>query len=559
MVNEALSSPISSLDPIRVVNTQQVRVTTQIFDGLMRFPDGDREPAGALVTNTDLTTDYQTYTFTLDRRAQFHHGWGPVTADDVVYSFERIAASPRSRRRPFLLDELGVEHEVDGAGKYVPGSLAVETLDTHTVQITLQRPFYGALSVLTYDVFTVIPEGIVGDVPGYAGELSYEEFASRPIGAGPFQFKEWVSGDHVTVERFDRYYGETPRIDGIRWGVVPRADKRYHLVQDGRLDLWRSPQNYDPSLRSVNRVTSKGQTFGTYGPMANGQVAAFEEMPGLTTYYLGFNCQNVPRSVRRAVAYGIDQRWITQQLLGRGRPAAHLTPPGVYPGGSDAYDAHAQLYPYGLDEVDVEGARTTMEAAGYGPDNRYPLTLTMFGLPFWQSIAEKLRSDLVSAYLDISIQPISFGDLLNKGRHGDVEGFSLGWALDWPNPDNVIQLLFPPYSDITGPNPISYFDWHGTRYSEQVREDYEQVLAHPEPTDAARAIRESMYVDIEEANWEGVAAIPLYHSLRQRFHKPTVTIDPFGTNGPFVQQYTGVRLEPDAAETGAQHRPSTKR
>jgi TAT (twin-arginine translocation) pathway signal sequence. len=44
-------------------------------------------------------------------------------------------------------------------------------------------------------------------------------------------------------------------------------------------------------------------------------------------------------------------------------------------------------YPYSPGETDVQSARSVMEEAGFGPDNRYELSWTQYTSPTWKEIA----------------------------------------------------------------------------------------------------------------------------------------------------------------------------
>lgn len=549
-LNLQLEHTLHSLDPIQSTNTATSWVLEQVVDGLTTFPDGHINPTAGLATGFEILDDYRTYRFHLDETAVFHDGYGPVTAADVVYSFERLAGSPRSYRKGYIFDLLGVEHERE-SGEYVPGSIAVDAIDAHTVEIRLQTPFYGALEVLANVTFGIVPEGIVDDVPGYAGELSHSEFSQSPVAAGPFHVTSWIEGEAVSVQRFPKYHGDKPWVGQVHWDILPETDKHERILA-GELDLWTIDNAaYDPDLRTEERTTQDGNVFGTYGPMENDRTANFQSVPGQTIYYLGFNCENVPKSVRVALAYLVNQTKILNDIwLGKGVPAAHATPPTLFPGGRMAYDNHASEYPYGLTESRLPEAATAMDAAGYGPENTYSMQFTTFPGPHHRELGDWLTKQASEAYIDLTVEQLGWNDLIPKVWEGNVDAFFLGWAADWPGAENVLQLLYPPYTDTDDPDAVSTFDWDDTPAASTATAAFESILENQGPNEEDESNRRSAYLEIEEANWDDVAMVPLFHNYVERYWYDWVDISPFGGMGPRNQKYTDVTLKPKQSRNG---------
>jgi hypothetical protein len=283
---------VDSLDPVRGVEAVSARIQQQLFDCLYTYPDGSFDVEPRLVADASVSVDRREYWFELKRGVRFHDG-SELTAADVVYSWERLAASEHSQLSAFVLDVLGVDHEIDD-GDYVPWSLAVETADRYAVRMTLREPFHATFEVLALPCFAPVPEGVVGDVAGYDGRLSDEAFAERPVGTGPFRLERWERGDRLAACAFDAYHGEGPGLDGIEWRVFSDDDEKYAAARDGWADLFGIPVSaYDPGKVSVDRVDESGRERGTYGPVAGGETFNYVGVPVLNTFYLGFNAAAV--------------------------------------------------------------------------------------------------------------------------------------------------------------------------------------------------------------------------------------------------------------------------
>ncbi|SDL92228.1 peptide/nickel transport system substrate-binding protein [Halogranum gelatinilyticum] len=539
-----INSTVTTFDPVASTDEASANVISNIHQTLVHYPRGEPQTEALLAADYSVSEDGLTYTFTLNE-ATFHNG-DAVTADDLVYSWERLAASENTRRSSFLLDVLGVEHETEtttnGDGEevetYAPGTLAIEPVSETEVEVTLSQPFASALGMIAYNAFAVHPENIVGDVPGYEGTMEYTEFAtSNPVGCGPYELENWEQGTSVDITAFDDYYGEGPVNDGVHWQIIEDPDAQWTYTMEKNADAFGIPTSkYDPSLVSVEETDDQGRELGTYGPVRNDSTLNYSGISELVTYYIGFNMAAVPKPVRQAFAYAVNRDVIINEVFKqRGESAFHLTPPAIYPGGANAYNEHVESeYPYGVNESQLDEARRVMEEAGYGPDNRYELQWTQYQSSTWESMANILRDQLASAYIDMQIESAPFATLTQRGRQGNLEVYTLGWGADYPAPDNFLQLLNPEET-ITGGDtaPISYLNWTEENGSaaQEATEAWQTILNNKAPTDEAAEARAEAAVTMEEANWEDIGFINLYHPKGESFWYDWIDYQPPGAMG----------------------------
>ncbi len=340
------SATFSALDPIASGNTASGGKIMNMFDAPMNYPNGDTEVEPLLISDYEVNDDLTEYEFTLKEGIQFHGDYGEVTADDVVYSIRRLVESNNSTNTYFPNSVLNIERETDADGNVIPDSTGVEATGEYSFRITLQQPFSYTLEVLAYSAFSVIPEGIVGDIEGYDGEMSQTEFStSNPIGTGPFTFVEWNSGNggSFAVDRFDEYHGQQAAIEGIDSAIITDTTASYNYFLNENADVAGIPTaKYDPEKVSIES-TEGSQEFGTYGPLENDKSVNMARTPTIDTFYVGFHMEKVPKAVRQAMAYVTNrEQFVNDVFKGRGVPAYHLTPPQVYPGGVSAYNSHWQ-------------------------------------------------------------------------------------------------------------------------------------------------------------------------------------------------------------------------
>jgi len=513
------------LDPVAVKGKNSGGASWQLFEPVVAFKNGTLPPENRLIEDVQVNDDGTVWTFTVRDDVVFHDG-SELTAGDVAYSYKRLAGSENNRGNEgkIIGFTFTVAHETDDDGNYVPGSLAVEATDDRTVEMELASPFHSVLAILADINFCIVPEGIVGDVEGYEGEMSYQQFANEElIGTGPFAFENWDQGSEITATAFEDYHDAVPNVDGVRWNISSDSNTLYNRAMNENLDFFDIPlAQYDPDLLSIEEELDGARRRGTYGPVRNGETLNYGEVTLLRTNYLLFNTLEVPRAVRQAFAYVVNQEALIEDTTkGQGTPAYHITPPVAYPGGKDAYDAHVEDYPYGVGETDIEGARSVMQEAGYGEDNRYEVTFTAYSdsdASFWGDVAARTRDKLASAYVDVEIERAPATTVTNRAIEGSFEMFGTFNELEWVEADSTLRFVYP--------NPFTWTRWgQGEEVSDPAQEAadaWSRYQNNRAPTEDAQQVRNDVYVTLEEANWQDITELPLVHPIATRYSYDSV-------------------------------------
>ncbi|WP_435064938.1 ABC transporter substrate-binding protein [Halobaculum sp. EA56] len=478
----ASPGPIQTLDPVNAKGSGAGY--NQYQESLMTFPNGDLPPVGSLAKDYQVSDDGITYTFTLREGVTFHDGQ-ELTAEDFVYSWERLAGAKETRNADDIVGStFTLQHEGntgESVTNYVPGSLAVRAVDDYTFEFDMETPFHAVISQIAGGAFGVIPANSVAypkdyekhglDGLMYEGEYEYQEYFSTSgdgpqfAGTGPFKVDSWSKGDAITLSRFEDYWGEGPYIDEITYTVIGSANTRYQRFVNDNLDILNDfpTAQFNPDNRSIERNRGTYRT-GTY-TLDDGRTVNYGEATALDTDYIVFNCARTEKPARKAIAYLLNQEQIAQQVYkGLPKPAYHLTPPPVFMkrGEEDPvenYDKHAEEgfrseldvgsdgYPYGIGETRIEDAKAVMEEAGYGENNTYSMEFTVFsGNSAWDSIAKRIRDKAQAAYIEIDITKADFGTIISKAINGEMDMFSLGDGMEWPESDNFLRFLHP-YED----------------------------------------------------------------------------------------------------------------
>lgn len=322
-----IRATIESLDPANHRNRIAETVIRNMFDGLVtRTPDGRVVPEIAESWEAISPTLWE---FKIRKGITFHNG-EPLTADDVKFTFDRIITEgglgngKSSPRKAGLLDPV----------------TKVEKVDDYTVRFHLSAPWPIILQMLVHQ--QIVPKD-------YVERVGSEEFARKPIGAGPFKFVEGKLDERVVMERYDGYYGGSPdipvagpaKIKRAIFEVIPETSTRVAALQSGQAHIIQSvPPELVPELDKD----------------PNCEVKTVE---GTRVYFLEMNVTRPPFDdvrVRQAMNYAIDWDLIIEKVLGG--YATRLNGP-LLPHG---FARHTGLSPY---PFDPDRARQLLRDAGY--------------------------------------------------------------------------------------------------------------------------------------------------------------------------------------------------
>ena len=524
---QLVRTPRQTLDPIGIAGPLNAWTNWQVHEQLFTYEEGTPPVVGSLVTDYTISDDYLTYTFELREDVTFHNG-EELTADDVVYSWRRLAESDNNRGHQdrIVRGPMSVDHDVDDDGNTVPDTLALEVIDEYTLEMTLESPFHGTLGNLTDPRLSVVPEGVVGDIEGYDGEYEYDEWSTEHLhGSGPFDFQRWDRGNEIVLERFDDYHRSVANIEGIRLQILEDPNAVFtRAVNEQNVDIFDLPRSqFDPDLLDTDEDLGEGRRRGTYGPVANDETLNYGETSLPRTQYLIFNAQRVEKPARQAIAYIVDQSNVAETAVrGQGEPAYFLSPPSAFPGGPESYDEMAEAeYPYGYAESDLESAREVMEEAGYGPDNMYETTLQHPSdqqASEWSDIASVLRDQAEAVHIDLSIDEAPNSTLTNRAIEGDITIYAIWNALEWLEADAMLRFQYPNQFAWSRWGAEVDFEYDGlSDAAQQATDAWERYEDHRIPGEENLSIRHEAYLDIERANWEDMPTLPLWHPIEELY------------------------------------------
>ena len=326
------ATDISTVNGILSSDFPTFYATGAIYESLVSGSPIDGSIVPGLADSWDVAPDGLTYIFHLNKKAAWHDGTD-LTADDVVFSFQSVLDPNTGSFYSTTVNE---------------AVASVRAIDADTVEIAARDKLVSFL----YDgpgTVLVMPKHLWQDVgteswsvdPGSTGQDP-----NRVIGTGPFRFKEWVYGDHVTLTRNDAYYDQVPNIDEFILRVLPDENAATQALIADETDVL---EIIPPG--QVENVQNTGDHKVDVYDLLSSTFYAYNVDPEKTTLF-------EDQRVRQALFQALDRHAITDTIfLGYGEVAT-----GPQPKLSPAYapDRMTAQYPF-----DPEKAKQLLAAAGW--------------------------------------------------------------------------------------------------------------------------------------------------------------------------------------------------
>jgi len=450
------SSP-NNLDLRQGTDAQSERVGGLIFDALVK-KDVSANLQPWLATRWEQP-DALTWIIHLRDGVRFQDG-RPLGADDLVWTIRSLLDGT------LISSKSGNFAAVDH----------VEAQDRLTVVIHLKRPDAGLLFNMSDGLFGVVPRG--------AGR----DFGLKPVGSGPFRFVSAVQDKEVILERNPDYWGGAPKIERLRFAVVPDAITNALELKKGSGDL------------EINAITLD-------------MVHALRDTPNLKTetgpssvvVYMNFNVEDPAlkdKRVRQAIACAMDRQAIVDALWrGRARLASSLLPPGHW---ARASDAELPQYPH-----DVARAQALLDAAGLHPDKngvRLRVTLKTSTDETTRLLAAILQQQLKAAGIALETRSTEFGTFYADITKGAFQMYALRWIGSNEDPD-----IFR-YAYGSGSMPPK----GGNRG--QYRNARVDALLKAAATMADQDERRRSYVEVQQILADELPGIPLWYPDNEVVH-----------------------------------------
>jgi ABC-type transport system substrate-binding protein len=465
-----------TLDPVLARDLSTAFIVRQIYRGLVGF-DADLHPVPELADRIEISPDGLTYTFHLRDGVTFQDGQ-PIRAPDVVFSLTRAMNPATTGGEAELLGGPTFLSDIDGAADILAGKTdklrGVTALDQQNVQIRLSAPRATFLMKLA-----AVPASIVDPRDVEAGGNWWK----TPNGSGPFNVKEWVPDDHLTLTRFDKYFSGPPPLKEIDIALGQNALQPFNLYQGGKIDV------DSVSINALDRVMAP-------------ESALHDEVtvtPLFAVDYIAFRTDVAPMDdpmIRRAIQLAFPRDKVAHVTYeDYVSPAQGLIPKGMLD----------RDWPVDAPPHDLDAARNAIAKSRYGSaDNVPPIQIYLAGGGAAESLRDSLKASLGLTIDVISVDWPEFVDGLSRRSY---PAYELYWSADYPDPESFLRTLFG--SD----SADNYIGYHNPAFDKLLKE-----------AAAAKSVNEqaSFYAQANQALMDDSMVIPLYYDVAYTVMKPYV-------------------------------------
>ena len=434
----SIASEPMTIDPALNSAVDGAIMTQHVFEGLMKWANSgtaadDKLDSAEVVPGqaasyekTDNGDGTVTYTFTLRDDIKWSDGQ-PVTANDFVYSWQRLATPETAADYCYMIDMVKGYAEVN-SGAADPTTLGVSAPDekTFVVDLTYDCPYF--LEICAFPATLPVRQDIIEQ---YGDEWTFSP--DSYIGNGAYKMSEWKHNASITMVKNDQYYDYANLgPDSITFQLMDNANAMLSAYNADELQFI----NNAPVDEFASLLASGELTIGDY----------------IGTYYVSYNVEQAPFDdwrVRKAFTLAIDSNYIVENVSQAGEiPANGFVPSGVYDAegstgedfrtvGGAYWDSSKEAY-----EANLAEANKLLDEAGYSDRSTFPVVTYMYNTDDkHEAIAEALQNMWSTGLgVTVQLQNQDWSVFLENRKQGDYQVARNGWIADYNDPISFLDM-----------------------------------------------------------------------------------------------------------------------
>ncbi|SHF23582.1 oligopeptide transport system substrate-binding protein [Loktanella atrilutea] len=476
-----LLDAIKSMDPQINTDVEGSDILRNLFEGLYN-EDGDGNLTPGVALDHTLSDDGLTYTFNLRDDAKWSNG-EPVTAQDFVYSWRRLADPATASEYAWYMELMQVENAAEIiAGEKPIEELGVKAIDDHTLEVKIITPLPYFPQMLVHGSTFPILQSVVeeyGDNWTQAGNL---------VGNGAYNLTEHQLGERVVMTKNDTYWdAENTVIDTLTALTINDNNQALTRYLAGELDRVQIPAGQYPRLKEEYPDQAISTPYNcSYIYMLNVGDKGPEALND--------------KRVRQAMAYAIDRDVIVDRILQGGqKPAYNWTHWAIA-------DFERPQIPY-ADEMDqpqrIEAAKKLMEEAGYGADNPLTLRLQYNTSDDHKKIAIAASQMLKAIGVNAELDNYEWKIHTDRMQNQDFDMARYAWCGDYNEASTYLDLM----TSYSGHNNG---EWFNDQYDKIMKDS--KTAEDPQP----------LYKEAEALLAEEMPIIPIYHYAKVDMINPAI-------------------------------------
>lgn len=365
-----------------------------------------------LAESVDVSDDYLTYKVKLRDNLKWHDG-KPITSDDILFTYNTIMDENQKslKRGDFLVDGKPVEFK---------------KIDDRNLEVKL--PAVSMAFESTLSDLRPIPKHI------FEGEkdIAKSDKNNKPIGSGPYKFKELKSGESILLDKNTDYFLGDPHLDTVAYRILQDANSANMALQNGEVQA-----NYIKPDQVETVSKNKNIDIKTFDEGMVDNLVMCEENEALAK-----------KEVRQAIAYAINKDEIMKSAYGSDKYATKaysLFAPNslYYTDDVEKYDQNKEkakelLKSSGQENLKLRlgytnGAKTLESAALVIQNNLKDIGITVELVPLERSafLGQLFTEDKSTRTFDMALngyvmgtEPSAYATLFTSGDSNNVQGYS---------------------------------------------------------------------------------------------------------------------------------------
>ncbi|MHB9861826.1 ABC transporter substrate-binding protein [Streptomyces sp. YIM S03343] len=470
-----------SWDPTQTASAFAMAGNNHVYEGLLETDPITRKPCPALGTAVPADPKATSWRFTLRSGATFHYG-KPVTADDVVFVFDRI---------------LDPKTQTLAKGFFASWLKEVRKADAQNVELVLKFPFPDGLARLT--LAKIMPKHVFSR-PG-AWDDAIKGLA---VGSGPYRLTAHHPKSNTVFESFAAYNGpRPPAFKKMNWLTIVDAAPRVARISGS-----------GAGAQIADNIPYANITQLEKGGM---RVAGGA---GMNNLFLMFNTWHKPFDdvrVRQALRYAIDTaKMVEVALKGHGKPSSSFLDEA-----NPAYRRAKTVYDY-----DPAKAKALLKAAGV---HGLKVDLMSVNVSWIMDCLPTVKASWDAIGVETTLSPQETTAVFTK--MDQQQDYQVVAAASNPNQFGLDADLIMHYN--YGPQNLwmQYTRWAGDPVAKQLFKDMDQATREPDATRKTAMVQD--YIDVVA---EQAVLYPVVHN------ELMTAWDPRELAGIRAQPYPGINL-----------------
>ena len=394
-----LSGEPATLNPITATDSFESSINKNIYETLIKRDNDTLKLKPELAKRWTISKDKLKYRFYLKRGVLWSDGV-EFTADDIIYSYERIKDSKVdcSHLKGYYID-------VDYLKK----------IDKYTVEFKYKKPYFLALEIV--GTLPIVPKHIFDD----KSDFNSHKNNRFPIGTGPFKLKKWETGKRIVLVRNENYRGKKPQIKKVIYKVILESNVALQMLKKGDLDVMGvRPIQWQRQTKS-KKFLNKFYKLKYYTPNYS---------------YIGWNSKSKffeDSKVRIAMTHLVNRKEILEKLnFGLGKLVT-----GNFYFESSYYNKEIKPYKY-----DVKKAVKLLKEAGWidsnndgvldkdGIDFNFVFTISA-GNSFSERLATIIQENFLKVGIKMKVIRYEWAVFIGKIHKKEFDAVRLGWGLGY--------------------------------------------------------------------------------------------------------------------------------